>query len=145
MGMSAGKKGGGLTEINITPLVDVVLVLLIIFMVVAPLLASNIPIRIPEQVKEEVPVEPQPDNKQIVLQLRKGGDGNVVITLNDVPVAQAELGGQLKTYFAGRRDKIIFFDATDEVPYGPAVEIMDLVRDQGLILGVVPNEITGGQ
>jgi biopolymer transport protein ExbD len=146
MGMSTGgKKGGQQTEINVTPLVDVVLVLLIIFMVVAPLLAAKIPIRIPEQQEEDVPVEAQPDNKQIVLQLRKGGDGSVVITINDAVVSQADLGAQLQSYYAGRKDKILFFDATDEVPYGPAVEVMDIIRDQGLILGVVPNVITGGQ
>jgi biopolymer transport protein ExbD len=145
MGMSTGGSKGQQTEINVTPLVDVVLVLLIIFMVVAPLLAAKIPIRIPEQQEEDVPIEAQPDNKQIVLQLRKGGDGNVVITINDATVSQTELGGQLQSFYAGRKDKILFFDATDDVPYGPAVEVMDIVRDQGLILGVVPNVITGSQ
>jgi len=144
MGMSAGgSKGGAQTEINVTPLVDVVLVLLIIFMVVAPLLAAKIPIRIPEQEKDvEPPTEVDPSNKQIVLQLRKSGDG-VAITINDATVSQAELASTLDSYFAGRKDKILFFDATDDVPYGPAVEIMDVVRDEGLILGVVPNQITG--
>jgi biopolymer transport protein ExbD len=146
---SGGGKGKQQTEINVTPLVDVVLVLLIIFMVVAPLLAANIPIRIPEQVKDDIPVEVQPDNKQIVLQLRKdpAGDledtaGNkVMITINDQPVAKDKLADQLNTFYKNRKDKILFFDAKDDVPYGPAVEVMDIVRDQGLILGVAPNAI----
>jgi biopolymer transport protein ExbD len=150
MGMSAGnKKGSQQTEINVTPLVDVVLVLLIIFMVVAPLLASNIPIRIPEQQTEDIPVDVQPDNKQIVLQLRKDPAGDVedtagnkvMITINDAPVPKKELADQLKKFYSGRKDKILFFDAKDDVPYGPAVEVMDIVRDQGLILGVAPNAI----
>jgi biopolymer transport protein ExbD len=149
MGMSAGKKGSQQTEINVTPLVDVVLVLLIIFMVVAPLLAANIPIRIPEQEKSDVPVEMQPDNQQIVLQLRKDEKGDledtsgvkVMITINDSPVPKAQLADQLKKFYQNRKDKILFFDAKDDVPYGPAVEVMDIVRDLGLILGVAPNAI----
>lgn len=149
MGMSAGKKGSQQTEINVTPLVDVVLVLLIIFMVVAPLLATNIPIRIPEQQTEDIPIDVQPDNKQIVLQLRKDPSGDVedtagnkvLITINDAPVPKAQLADQLKKFYSGRKDKILFFDAKDDVPYGPAVEVMDIVRDQGLILGVAPNAI----
>jgi biopolymer transport protein ExbD len=149
MGMSV-KKSGQQTEINVTPLVDVVLVLLIIFMVVAPLLAANIPIRIPEQVDDNVPVEAQPDNQQIVLQLRckppapPGGtctEAQVVITINDQEVQQKDVGAQLQTFYAKRRDKILFFDAEDGVPYGATVDVMDIVRDQGLILGVVPNAI----
>lgn len=149
MGMSAGKKGSQQTEINVTPLVDVVLVLLIIFMVVAPLLAANIPIRIPEQEKSDVPVEMQPDNQQIVLQLRKDEKGDledtsgvkVMITINDAPVPKAQLADQLKKFYQNRKDKILFFDAKDDVFYGPAVEVMDIVRDLGLILGVAPNAI----
>ena len=149
MAMSAGNKGSQQTEINVTPLVDVVLVLLIIFMVVAPLLATNIPIRIPEQVKEDIPIEMQPDNKQIVLQLRKDAAGDledtsgvkVLITINDAPVPKAQLADQLKKFYQNRKDKILFFDAKDDVPYGPAVEVMDTVRDLGLILGVAPNAI----
>lgn len=141
MGMSSGgNKGGQLSEINITPLVDVVLVLLIIFMVVAPMLNASIDIRIPEQVEDDIPVEAQPDTKQIVLQVVREGDQNV-IKLNDEPIPQAELGERLRRAYANRRDKIVFFDAKDEVTYGAAVEIMDIVRDEGLILGVVPKAI----
>jgi biopolymer transport protein ExbD len=149
MAMSAGNKNSQQNEINVTPLVDVVLVLLIIFMVVAPLLSANIPIRIPEQVKDDIPIEIQPDNQQIVLQLRKDAKGDlqdaagvkVMITINDAPVPKAQLSDQLKKFYANRKDKILFFDAKDDVPYGPAVEVMDIVRDLGLILGVAPNAI----
>jgi biopolymer transport protein ExbD len=161
MAMSAGNKGSQQTEINVTPLVDVVLVLLIIFMVVAPLLSANIPIRIPEQVKEDIPVEMQPPTDQIVLQLRidpackpadcysaEYTDRNnnrvkimVSALINNAAVSKKSLAEQLKTFYKNRKDKILFFDANDKVPYGPTVEVMDTVRDLGLILGVAPNAI----
>lgn len=161
MAMSAGNKGSQQTEINVTPLVDVVLVLLIIFMVVAPLLAANIPIRIPEQEKSDVPVEIQPDNQQIVLKLQidpKCSETDcyvveytdfrnvkvrvvVAVTINGTLSPRKQLSEQLKTFYAKRKDKILFFDADEKVPYGPAVEVMDTVRDLGLILGVAPNAI----
>lgn len=143
MGMSTGgKKGGGISEINITPLVDVVLVLLIIFIVIAPLLTSQIPIQIPEQQKEDIPVETQPDNKQIVLKVSMNG-AEVALAINGAPVSRKELGGQLKKYFTNRAKKLLFFDASDDVPYGEVVKIMEIVHSQGITLGVTPEKIEG--
>ena len=117
-------------DINVTPLVDVVLVLLIIFMVITPLLSKHFWIHTPKQEKEEVehdtPEEPDPP-----LVLRIASDK--AITVNGTAVDYAELSERLKRMFAARDDHILFFDAADEVGYGYAVEVMDQAREGGAV------------
>lgn len=135
MGMnigSGGGKGKGVTpEMNVTPLVDVVLVLLIIFMVITPLLSKNFWVHTPKQEKEEIekPQLEEDPNPPLVLRIDK--DKLVAVNGTDVPIE--ELPDRLKRMFAAREDHIIFFDAADEVPYGFAVEVMDKAREGGAV------------
>lgn len=135
MGMNVGSgagKGKGVTpEMNVTPLVDVVLVLLIIFMVITPLLSKNFWVHTPKQEKEEIE-KPQPEedpNPPLVLRINK----EKLVTVNGTDVPIEELPERLKRMFAAREDHIIFFDAADEVPYGFAVEVMDKAREGGAV------------
>jgi len=124
-----GKKRGVTPEMNVTPLVDVVLVLLIIFMVITPLLSKHFWVHTPKQEKEEVEqaaVEPDPP-----LVLRVAADK--AITVNGTVVGYEELAERLKHMFAARDDHILFFDAADEVAYGYAVEVMDQAREGGAV------------
>src|SRR5258705_8991708 len=122
MAVDVGTRGdtGVVPQMNVTPLVDVVLVLLIIFMVITPLLSKHFWIHTPKQEKEEVeheqPAEPDPP-----LVLRIAGDK--AITVNGTAVAYDELAERLKRMFAARDDHILFFDAADDVLYGYAVEV----------------------
>lgn len=134
MGMnigSGGGKGKGVTpEMNVTPLVDVVLVLLIIFMVITPLLSKNFWVHTPKQEKEEIE-KPQEEDPNPPLVLRISKEKLVAVNGADVPLE--ELPERLKRMFAAREDHIIFFDAADEVPYGFAVEVMDKAREGGAV------------
>ncbi len=134
MGMNIGSGGGknkGVTpEMNVTPLVDVVLVLLIIFMVITPLLSKNFWVHTPKQEKEEIE-KPQEEDPNPPLVLRISKDKLVAVNGADVPIE--ELPDRLKRMFAAREDHIIFFDAADEVPYGFAVEVMDKAREGGAV------------
>jgi biopolymer transport protein ExbD/biopolymer transport protein TolR len=125
-----GKKRGVTPEMNVTPLVDVVLVLLIIFMVITPLLTKHFWVHTPKQEKEEVEhdaaAEPDPP-----LVLRVAADK--AITVNGTPVGYDELPDRLKRMFAARDDHILFFDAADDVGYGYAVEVMDQAREGGAV------------
>lgn len=124
------KKRGVAPEMNVTPLVDVVLVLLIIFMVITPLLSKHFWIHTPKQEKEEVErdtaVDPDPP-----LVLRVGADK--AITVNGTIVGFDELAERLKRMFAAREDHILFFDAADDVIYGFALEVMDQARAGGAV------------
>jgi len=125
-----GKRRGVNPEMNVTPLVDVVLVLLIIFMVITPLLSKHFWIHTPKQEKEEVEHD-QPADPDPPLVLRIGADK--AISVNGATVAYDELAGRLKRMFAARDDHIIFFDAADDVGYGYAVEVMDQAREGGAV------------
>jgi biopolymer transport protein ExbD len=113
------------SEINVTPLVDVVLVLLIIFMVVTPLLEKNIGVRTPTTEKVEEVQEVPPD--QVVVYLdAKGG-----LRVNATVLTQAEFIGKMKDILSVRADKTVYVVAEDKVSYARFVAILDGSREAG--------------
>jgi biopolymer transport protein ExbD/biopolymer transport protein TolR len=132
MAMSLGGETKGVApQMNVTPLVDVVLVLLIIFMVITPLLTKTFWLHTPKQEKEEVKREDLADDPTPPLVLHVGTDRT--ITVNGADVALGELAGRLRRMFAAREDHILFFDASDGAPYGFTVEVMDQAREGGAV------------
>ena len=132
MGMSAGSGGGGKRDVNgpvmnVTPLVDVVLVLLIIFMVVTPLLSKQFWLNLPKK-DDTVKDEPPPDSEKPVI-LRIDAKGGIEINKSEVP--KSELQQRLRRIFAARSDNVLYFDAAEDAPYGVAVEVMDVARSGG--------------
>jgi biopolymer transport protein ExbD len=126
MGMNlGGAKGSVRAEINVTPLVDVVLVLLIIFMVMTPLMLKELGINVPK--KEQAEVVQAVNQDQLVIAYRSNG----TILLNNEPIAEAILGDKMRTLLAQRRDKVVFFNVDDDANYGEAVHVMDIVRGAG--------------
>jgi biopolymer transport protein ExbD len=115
------------SEINITPLVDVVLVLLIIFMVVTPLLEKDIGVRVPatEQVEQRALVPPD----QLVVHLDAGGE----ITINADKVARDDYVGRLRGLLAERpgSDKLVFVTADDAASYGTLLAVIDGAKEAG--------------
>jgi biopolymer transport protein ExbD/biopolymer transport protein TolR len=118
-------------SMNVTPLVDVVLVLLIIFMVVTPLLTKQFWVHTPKQEKQEVTPEQANQDPMPPLVLRVGADR--AVSVNGTPVEVAELSERLKRMFAAREDHILFFDAADDALYGFTVEVMDRAREGGAV------------
>jgi biopolymer transport protein ExbD/biopolymer transport protein TolR len=129
MGMDVGQKraipGRAQPNMNVTPLVDVVLVLLIIFMVIAPLLAKQFSLSLPNKpdAHQEVPDKDQP----IVILATKGG----AIEINREVVARSEFSTKLRRVLAARQQRTVFFDAEDDAAFGDAVDILDLAREGG--------------
>jgi len=135
-----GGKGVVRPTINVTPLVDVVLVLLIIFMVVTPLLTKQFTVQVPPQEKKEVQPQDQPDENQIVMKLEANGH----VTLNAKDVVIEELAQQLAPMLAAKAtdDRIVFFDAAENASYGTAVQVMDIARGAGAVtVGIVPEAL----
>ena len=117
------------SDINITPLVDVVLVLLIIFMVVTPLLTKQFSVQLP---KDEAKVEPPPDQKKQPVLLQVHVDGH--LSLNNEKIEKGALRERLRRVFAARDgDHTLFFNAEDDAPYGNAVEALDIARAGGAV------------
>jgi biopolymer transport protein ExbD len=118
-------------QMNVTPLVDIVLVLLIIFMVITPLLSKNFWVHLPKQQKEEITPEQLTQDPDPPLVLRVAADRKVQV--NGTDVAIEELVERLKRMFAARDDHILFFDAADDANYGFAVEALDKAREGGAV------------
>ncbi len=118
-------KGSPAPMMNVTPLVDVVLVLLIIFMVVTPLLTKQFWLQLPPETKAETPPPPDPTNVVV----RVEADGRIVV--NSHEVALMELVEKLRPMVAARHDRTVFFDAADEAPYKATVDVMDRLRNSG--------------
>jgi len=122
-GGGKGKRPQPIPVVNVTPLVDVALVVLIIFMVVTPLMTKTFWLNLPKQEKLDKP--PEDSSKQpLVLTVDKSG----VYRVNKTVLTKAELGERLPRMLAAKNQKVLYFDAHDELEYGKAVEAMDLSR-----------------
>lgn len=121
-----GSGGAGVrADINITPLVDVVLVLLIIFMVMTPTLLKEVDVRVPA--KAEVTTEQSPSTHEVVVAVAKDG----ALTINREPIVASDFGDRVRELMAARAEKRVFFEVDDEAPYGEAVHAMDVCRGAG--------------
>lgn len=136
MAMSAGQSGDLTAEPNVTPMIDVLLVLLIIFMLLVPMSRRAIDLQLPE------PTPPQtqaaPDNKQIVLEVAKDGS----FQINRSPVSAADLERRLHEIYDPRPDKIIFIKGDPSAKYQQIIHAMDVARGAGVkVIGVPPKEV----
>jgi biopolymer transport protein TolR len=110
-----------LSEINVTPFVDVMLVLLVIFMVTAPLLQQGIDVNLPKAKGKEMPPE-----ERITLIVKKGS----IIYMNDNPVSLTEMGKKLRALSSSNPN--VFLKADKDVPYGFVVEVMGEIKEAGI-------------
>ena len=126
MGMDiGGKSGGPKSEINVTPLVDVVLVLLIIFMILQPMLQMGYDVQVPPKAPEGS--TPPPSGDQIIISVT----ANKEVYLNKERVDQSQLPIRLQEVLRNRGSKVVFFSVEDTVNYGDAMRVMDIVRNNG--------------
>jgi biopolymer transport protein TolR len=131
---AGGAKKGIRGEINVTPLIDVVLVLLIIFMVLTPSMLKHLDPTIPKKADETV--VPSAETPILVEYT-----DNRVLTVNGEPIRPEQLADSLAGRLRLDRQKVVFFKAADEAPYGEVVRLMDIARGAGAkTLAVVTTE-----
>src|SRR5438045_7319155 len=137
MAMGGGNPNEGLqNEINVTPMIDVLLVLLIIFMMVIPMSRKAIDLQLPAPTTDKPPSGPPPS--QIVLEVLPGN----VFKINSQPVSKADLGRRLKEIYDPRPDKIIFVKGDPAVKYSDVISAMDVARGAGVkIIATTPKEL----
>ena len=119
--MKTGKERSALSEINVTPFVDVMLVLLVIFMVTAPLLQQGIDVNLPQAKGKDLP--PQ---ERITLTIKRDG----IIYMNDNPVTIHEMAKKLNAI--SKLNPNVFLKADKNVPYGLVVEVMGEIKEAGI-------------
>lgn len=132
MGMSAGGGKGAKSDINVTPLVDVCLVLLIIFMVMVPRNVPEISVRVPPERKMKQPRPPK--EEPLVIGLTKDN----ALTLNRNRIEKERLASEIERQLGFREKRVVFVDFDDDAEYGKAVEILDLAKEAGAeVLGIM--------
>ena len=127
MGMSVGGKGGVKNDINVTPLIDVVLVLLIIFLVTMPIMMRTITLEVPRKIDDME--DPTAASKQITVLMK--ADLSVVINdgSKDTEIPGTDLAKTLRPMLEEKKtDKIVFVDFEEPVPWREVVAVMDTVR-----------------
>jgi biopolymer transport protein ExbD len=126
MTMDIGAGGKGVKgDINVTPLIDVVLVLLIIFMVLTPSMLKHLTAAVPKKADETVPTPPS--DAPIIVEYTAGR----TVTLDTEPVAVEALAAKLAERLRFDARKVVFFRADDDAPYGEVIRLMDIARGAG--------------
>ena len=141
MAISTGEAGKGRVNanINVTPMIDVMLVLLIIFMIVTPLLAAGFQATMPKG--NHLDKDPEGDD-EVILGIDQQGN----FFLNMQPIAKEQLESQLQSIYAARtKDKILYFKADVNVKYGKIQEAVEIARHSGVrVLAAVTESKAGG-
>ncbi|HET6362918.1 MAG TPA: biopolymer transporter ExbD [Gemmatimonadota bacterium] len=141
MAMAVGGGGGtksSMSDINMTPMIDVLLVLLVIFMIAQPLLQRSIDVQLPIEQEEEATTPSTP----IVLEIDARGNMNI----NTRPVTKDGLQDRLSEIYSGRPDKVLFVKADGEVLYQDVILVMDAARGAGVeVLGAMLPAVGGAQ
>jgi biopolymer transport protein TolR len=140
-----GAKGGVKSDINVTPLVDVMLVLLIIMMLVAPLLQQGVNVKLP--VATNTVDKPETQGQTVVAISR-----DKTLYLNAKPIREGELATKVNELLENQKEKVVLIKADEEVEYGAVMAAMDQLRQAGIEdIGLVterkrqPGALTGGK
>jgi biopolymer transport protein ExbD len=139
MSMQLGSQGVN-SDINVTPFVDICLVLLIIFMVVTPLLSRTLDVAVPPKAEVSAPEEVTAD--QLILTVKGPAESpKVLLNREEIVGALDGVETRMSELMKGRRDKVVFFTADNEVPYDYVVKVMDAMRGGGVEkIGLITDE-----
>ena len=128
MAMSAGTGGGPSSDINITPYIDILLVLLIIFMVIQPTIQYDLQARVPQEMPEDLPEDLIIKSDAIVVSI--DAQGRLRINQDDATLDQ--LGAQLFGIYSARANKNMFIQGDADLPFGDVVNIIDIAKGAGV-------------
>jgi biopolymer transport protein TolR len=121
---SGGNNNSFMSDINVTPFVDVMLVLLIIFMVTAPMMTQGVDVALPEATAEPLPAE----KEKLIISI----DDKTTVFINDVPVTVDDLNEKLKRIMSNRSDREVYLKANKDIPYGTVVRVMSEIKLAGV-------------
>jgi biopolymer transport protein TolR len=142
MAFAVGGKGGAKADINVTPLIDVLLVLLIVFMVITPLTPHGLNTLVPQPPPPNQPPPPPNQDPTVVVEVTKNHD----LTINGQPVKLDDLSGKLEDIFKTRATKVLFVKGDPDVDYRYVAQAIDAAHGAGLDkVGIMTPKVEAGQ
>jgi biopolymer transport protein TolR len=144
MGMGGGNTGGAVSEINVTPLIDVLLVLLIIFMVIVPVTPRGLETLVPQPPKEhhDDPI----NDRTIVVQVLSNGAGAPAYKINETSMNKGDLEPKLAEIFATRQEKVMFVKGDKDLDFSKVAEVIDYGHQAGVDnIGLITPRVEAGR
>ncbi len=142
MAMAVGGSGGAKADINVTPLIDVLLVLLIIFMVITPHTPSGLDTLVPQPPPPNMPPPPPSQDPNVVVDVKKDHS----IEINGQPIKLEDLTGRLEDVFKTRATKVVFVKGDPDVDYRYVAQAIDAAKGAGLDkVGLMTPKVEAGQ
>lgn len=144
MGMGGGSQGGSVSEINVTPLIDVLLVLLIIFMVIVPVVPKGLETLVPQPPKNKQ--QSEPNDRTIVVQVLGSAGAEPQYKINETDVPKANLEQKLVEIYSTRQEKVMFVKGDKDQDYGKITEVIDMGHQAGVDnIGMITPKVEAGQ
>jgi biopolymer transport protein TolR len=144
MAMSMGSAGGNMSEINVTPMIDILLVLLIIFMVIVPTVPHGLEALVPQPPKN--PQQQQQTDRTIVVQVLYRGGQPPAYKINETDVTHAELLPRLTEIYANRAERVMFVKGDDDVNFASIADVIDIAKSANVDhIGLMTPKIQEGQ
>jgi biopolymer transport protein TolR len=144
MGMSGGSSGGAVSEINVTPLIDVLLVLLIIFMVIVPVTPHGLDTLVPQPPKDKT--QDQPNDRTVVVQVLSNGAGAPSYKINETSFNKQDIEPKLVEIFSARQEKVMFVKGDKDLDFSKVAEVIDFGHQAWVDnIGLITPRVEAGQ